>query len=426
VTPMTTVQIVPLSSITVPVTRQRTTMSEKHVEAIRDSIEENGLIHSILVSEAGELIAGLCRFRAIQSLAKPYQYGDSLVQMDEIPVLRVASLSEPAIFRLELEENLRRKNLSPAEEAVALARLHKMLHAERGEMHFMTDTAVEASEMTGTDISRQVVSDSMLIASFADDPDVIKAASREEALRTARKKLEAQFTSTLGGTITQTHEDLEFIEGDAITTMECMRGGTFSCIIVDPPYGVDADHFGDQANIHDHGYMDDTETSYELAAILFSEGFRVCKDNAHMYMFCDIRRWPVLAGLAKSLGWQPFATPLIWDKGSAGHAPRPGYFLRRYETILFAEKGSRQLTRQISDVISIPSDKEKQHAAQKPVALYKLLMEISMTPGEQVLDPCCGRGTVFLAAIAANMRATGIELHPNYANIARSNAQGMT
>ena len=373
------------------------------------------MIHSILVSEAGELIAGLCRLRAIQSLAKPYQYGDNIVQMDEVPVLRVQSLSDAAVFRLELEENLRRKNLSPAEEAVALSRLDRMLHAERGETHFMTDTAVEATRLTGTDVSRQVVSDSMLIASFADDPDVIKAASREEALRTARKKLEAQFTATLGGTITQTHEDLEFLEGDAVFHMDAMPAGVFSCIIADPPYGVGADKFGDQANIHDHIYEDTSEVSWELAAFIFGEGLRVCKDNAHLYTFCDIRRWPLLSALVKSLAGQPFATPLILDKGTAGHAPRPGYFLRRYEAILFAEKGSRQLTRQISDIISVPSDKEKQHAAQKPVALYKLLMEVSMTPGEQVLDPCCGRGTVFLAALQANMRATGIELHPDYA-----------
>ena len=47
-----------------------------------------------------------------------------------------------------------------------------------------------------------------------------------------------------------------------------------------------------------------------------------------------------------------------------------------------------------------------------------------MTPGEQILDPCCGRGTVFLAAQAANIRATGIEIHPEYANLARLNAAG--
>ena len=119
---MTTVQIVPLSSVTVPASRQRTTASDKHIQAIRDSIEENGLIHSILVSEGGELIAGLCRFRAIQSLTKPYMYGGLLIPIDEVPVLRVKSLSDAAVFRLELERTsegrispLRRKpSLSPA------------------------------------------------------------------------------------------------------------------------------------------------------------------------------------------------------------------------------------------------------------------------------------------------------------------------
>jgi DNA modification methylase len=49
------------------------------------------------------------------------------------------------------------------------------------------------------------------------------------------------------------------------------------------------------------------------------------------------------------------------------------------------------------------------------VELYKKLMDLSFLPGEEVLDPCAGSGTVFRAAKLAGLRATGIELSPTYA-----------
>ncbi len=50
------------------------------------------------------------------------------------------------------------------------------------------------------------------------------------------------------------------------------------------------------------------------------------------------------------------------------------------------------------------------HAAQKPVALLRELLSLSFHPGETILDPCCGSGTIFAAAKPLSLRATGIEM----------------
>jgi site-specific DNA-methyltransferase (adenine-specific) len=191
----------------------------------------------------------------------------------------------------------------------------------------------------------------------------------------------------------------------------CVNG-----IITDPPYGMGADTFGDQTFKLGHEYEDDEESALRVASSILHQGFRVCKDAAHLYMFCDIRLWSDLKSIAQAAGWQAYPTPLIWHKPNVGHAPQPGFFLRRYEAILFARKGNRTLRTSASDVIECPAPTDKQHAAQKPHELIARLMQLSFLPGEHVLDPCAGSGTVFRAAKASNLLATGIELNPQFVN----------
>lgn len=61
--------------------------------------------------------------------------------------------------------------------------------------------------------------------------------------------------------------------------------------------------------------------------------------------------------------------------------------------------------------MTYPPPKELQWAAQKSDHLYKHLMALTMFPGEEVLDPCCGAGTVFSGVGLNRWKATGIELN---------------
>jgi DNA modification methylase len=63
-------------------------------------------------------------------------------------------------------------------------------------------------------------------------------------------------------------------------------------------------------------------------------------------------------------------------------------------------------------VFEVSAETAKLHAAQKPVELIRELIALSFFPGEHILDPCAGSGTIFRAAKLAKVRATGIELNP--------------
>ena len=192
-----------------------------------------------------------------------------------------------------------------------------------------------------------------------------------------------------------------------------MESDQFSCIIADPPYGVEAGAFGDAAKLA-HRYTDTPAAARDIAECIFAEAARVAKSQAHLYLFCDIAQFTALQEIAASHGWKPWRTPLVWHKGTSGFAPMmSGGWRRTYELILFASKGHMPLNSLADDVIRISNLRDKVHAAQKPDDLYASLIKCSCIPGDQILDPCCGSGTIFRAAAGTSTIATGIELDPD-------------
>lgn len=416
---MSSVVFLPVDQVTVG-SRQRSNdeATQKHIRQLADDIAENGLIHAPQVDQNGTLIAGWCRLNAIKLLNAPYFYAGAEVGAGFLPVTRTHKTEEKDLHRIELMENLRRKNLSPLDEAKAIAKLHGFMQETQGENWTREDTGKTLDSLRGA-LPREraartsEVSDALLLAPFEHDAEVAKATTRKEAVSIARKKLEQSLVAALGDLHVHSSDEYQILEGDCREILPTLERGSFSGIICDPPYGIDADDFGDQAMKTGHDYEDTYELAISIAESIFTEGYRVCGDNAHLYMFCDIGAFENLADLARDRGWQVFTTPLIWHKPNIGHAPWPGYFSRRYEGILFAQKGSRQLQRSRSDIFEYSAvTTGKLHAAQKPVDLIRELLTLSFFPGERILDPTAGSGTIFRAARMAKVLATGIELKP--------------
>lgn len=410
---------VPVDSIHIG-TRQRTedAATEKHIVELARDIQENGLIHAPLIDGNHDLVAGYCRLSAIKRIAVEYFYAGTKVAPGFVPVT-ISHMSDARdIFRVELHENLRRKNLSPLDEAKAIAKLHKF-HKESNPEWTRTETGKELDSLRGESprgpaARNDEVSDALLLANFDQDTDVAKAKSRKEAVNIAKKKLEQNLTATLGeflgDDLTGILSDHRIIQGDCREVLKTLPDGEFAGIICDPPYGIGADEFGDQTMKGGHKYSDTKELAYDIAAHVFEHGPRICSESPHLYLFCDFRYFEDFRRMGVDKGWQVFNTPLIWHKPNLGHAPWPGFFARRYECMLFACRGARALQKSRSDIFEFPAVVNKIHAAQKPVELLEELMSLSFLPGERILDVCAGSGSIFHAAKAAGMLATGIEL----------------
>jgi DNA modification methylase len=122
--------------------------------------------------------------------------------------------------------------------------------------------------------------------------------------------------------------------------------------------------------------------------LLAKEGYRVTKENAHLYAFCDIDLFLTIKSIFTNEGWRVFRTPLVWFKPTAFRAPWPEQGpQRKYEIIFYAVKGARKVNKLFGDVLTYPTDDNLGHQAQKPVALLTDLLSRSYRPGDKVLDP---------------------------------------
>jgi ParB/RepB/Spo0J family partition protein len=434
---------IPWKQLQVAPDRQRQDFDMSKIEDLATSIDTNGIIHPPAVrlrhTEDGEpyyaLVAGERRWRAMGSLielGKSIRCGRFVCPAGDIPVLDLGRMTEAQAFETELAENIDRENLTWQERAQAESRLHSFRSEQAAasgqapQSYAATATEIlqrknpEADQAVGSAITN--VANRIQLARYLDDPDVAAAKSPKEAIKVVRKKLEAQqnavaaqaFDALAAGSVPHT-----LLAGSMEIHMGGLASESFDVLLTDPPYGIGAQDFGEQSGIG-HNYNDSEEYFEGLIRVLAEESWRVCRAQAHAYVFCDPRRFEFIKLQFELSGWEVWYAPIIWAKGN-GMLPRPDFAPRRtYECILFASKGGKPVKRVAHDVISISAVRGLQHGAQKPVALYCDLLARSAAPGDKVLDAFAGSGTIFPAANRCKVVATGIELEPANVNICKT------
>lgn len=417
-------KVVPLDAIRIPEGRQRQEFDPEALSDLCDDIALNGLQHPPVVRRAGDsliLVSGERRLRSIRDLASAgiaIQCGEQAVPLDHVPVTDFGELTPRQAEILELHENVKRKDLTWQERVAAEARLHAVRSEEAKEQGKQQTYVATAEEILGKPLRGSTeqayattqVRQAVVLAQHLANPEVAKAPTAKEALKVVQKLETAahyqKIAKQLGAT--QTHERHVLLRGDARHLLGGLQQEHYDCLLTDPPYGIDAQNFGTQVS-RDHNFDDSEGTWLDLMALLAEQAFRVCKSQAHAYVFCDPERFTLLKGFFKDAGWNVWRTPLIWFKRS-GVLPRPEHGPRRtYEAILYAIKGDKTTTGVYADVIDVPPERTTLHPDQKPVALYADLLKRSVRPGQLVLDPFCGSGTIFVAANQLQLTATGIE-----------------
>jgi site-specific DNA-methyltransferase (adenine-specific) len=148
---------------------------------------------------------------------------------------------------------------------------------------------------------------------------------------------------------------------------------------------------------------------------LFQEVYRVLKRDTHFYLMCDPETAFIAKPIAEQAGFK-FWKPLVWDKVSIGM----GYHYRaRYEFVLFFEKGKRRLSDLgIADVLQVPRVRGG-YPAEKPSALFEVLIGQSSSPGDLLVDPFMGSGSVGVAALKLGRRFAGNDVSPDSLKLTR-------
>lgn len=411
--------------VIVPENRQRRIFDDEHIgELARDLIEAHGLLHPIVLRDDGRtLVAGECRLRAVamaEAKGSPILHGGVRQPLGHVPFICLGQLSPEELEEAELAENVRRKDISWQELVDARARLVALRKRQNPETTQQEIAAEILSPNSGTKVK-----DVEVLAANLHRPAVAAAPSATAAMKILTKELENEFRAEVvrRQEAAPTLSSHTIIHGSMVDELPKLADGIVDCLITDPPYGVNAQAFGDQSQL-DHEYCDDPELAAKLYEVLAQQAFRIAKPFAHAYVFLDFSMWDWVQECFLDAGWDVWNRPLIWAKG-VGIAPQPFHGPRKsYECILYANKGKRPTTGIYNDVLDIPAVKDKGHAAQKPVELYRRLIQSTCAPGEVVLDPFAGSGTVFPAANLTHTRAIGIELSRRYYELAFSRMNG--
>lgn len=417
--------LLPIDSILLG-NRHRQEFDEEYLNELKESIEEEGLFNALVAREEGEgwfLVQGECRLRAIAdiyALGGTFKYDGEEVPKGMVPYTTLGDLDPLRAELAECHENMKRRDFTWQENARATTRIFEIRRAlaeQAGESP--PPISVIAEEVKGSSKGRyhEDTRREIIVSRHLNDPEVRDAKDVNEAFKVLKKKEERakneQIAATVGATFTA--ELHSILHADSVEWLQSAPEGKWDVILTDPPYGMGADEFEDAGGHAQggHGYKDDEETFTRCMNALLFNLPRITKLSAHLYLFCDIERFPSIRELILKLegDWEVHRTPLIWHVPASNRkVPWPSYGPRRaYELILYAVRGKRPTTGVYPDVLSFPPDTNFGHSAQKPVALYTELLRRSARAGDTVLDPFAGSGPVIPAAHGLKMTATAVE-----------------
>jgi site-specific DNA-methyltransferase (adenine-specific) len=211
----------------------------------------------------------------------------------------------------------------------------------------------------------------------------------------------------------------ELFTQDAVAWLGSLPAESVDLLITDPAYESLEKHraIGTTTRLkHSKSSSNDWFKIFPNARFveLFQATYRVLKPDTHFYLLCDAETMFVAKPAAEEAGFK-FWKPLVWDKATIGM----GYHYRaRYELILFFEKGKRRLNDLgIADIIQVPRIRGG-YPAEKPPEVAEVLIGQSSQPGDLVVDPFMGSGSVGVAALRLARRFAGNDLNPEAVRIA--------
>jgi site-specific DNA-methyltransferase (adenine-specific) len=200
-------------------------------------------------------------------------------------------------------------------------------------------------------------------------------------------------------------------QADAVVWLRSFDAASVDLVVTDPPYESLEKHRAigtttrlkqSKASSNQWFQIFPNERFEEL----FTEVYRVLKKDRHFYLFCDAETMFVAKPIAEAVGFK-FWKPLVWDKEKIGM----GYHYRsRHEFILFFEKGKRKLNDLgIPDVLACPRIING-YPTEKPVGVSEILVRQSTQPGELVIDPFMGSGSVGVATLKQQRQFAGNDI----------------
>ena len=221
---------------------------------------------------------------------------------------------------------------------------------------------------------------------------------------------------------------------DCLAVMKEMPSNSIDLVVTSPPYNLKnstgngmkscttSGKWAGAALQNGYTHHDDCMPHNEYIAWqrnCLAEMFRLIKNDGAIFYN---HKWRVQDGLLQDrqdiVGDFPVRQIIIW-KRKGGINFNPGYFLPTYEVIYLIAKPDFRLAPKanaLGDVWEFTQEMRNGHPAPFPVALIDRI--IGSTNAQIILDPFIGSGTTAIAALGLKRNYIGIELSPEYCEMA--------
>jgi modification methylase len=225
----------------------------------------------------------------------------------------------------------------------------------------------------------------------------------------------------------------KIICGNAVDVMKQMPNESIDLVVTSPPYNLKnstgngmkdgrGGKWKNAALVNGYANYDDNmphEKYVKWQRACLTEMFRLIKDDGAIFYN---HKWRVQNGIlqdrADIVSGFPVRQIIIW-KRKGGINFNPGYFLPTYEVIYLIAKPKFKLAPKANahgDVWEFKQEMKNGHPAPFPVALIDRI--ITSTTANLILDPFMGSGTTAITAIGNNRDFIGIDISPEYCEMA--------
>ena len=205
-------------------------------------------------------------------------------------------------------------------------------------------------------------------------------------------------------------------------------GGLADCVITDPPYLINYQTRHRQNRQDKFCKPIANDNNPQLIIDLIPLLYDVMKDNTPLYMFCNADKVDFFKQQIETRF--TIKNIIVWDKGNHTAGDLGAQYGKRYEFIIYANKGRAPFNPDVpryDDVWAFPrvTGNEQIHQNQKPIPLLQRIVKQHTKPHDIILDPFMGSCSTAVAAHKLQRDFIGFEIDKDEydAGVKRLNAE---
>lgn len=420
------------------------------IDDLAASIKKYGLLQPIVLGTVQEndlthivLLAGERRLRAVKRLGFTHlshstHYVWRGEEGDDDKKLRFKAI--------ELEENLKRKELTWQEELLGKQQLLAIMQSIYGPPKLGGPARSVAEAKPGFGVGKLAAMLGESTATTSQDLQVAALLTQIPALRSAKTKSEVLSKMKIAGAVfsmqaaATVRAEERAVSGEAAPTKywtlwehdfsdPCVANAvepeSVDLIWSDLPYGSDVTAAHDKTEVY-HEFDDSRESLMKMLNAVATESYRVLRNDRYAVFCFGFNYYPDLCVALRDSGFHVNPVPCIWNKGTKfGANPLVAYCIG-YEPLLVAWKGSPRFIRPgQSNVFNYPPPDSRIHLVQKPVGLVKQFLEDMTVEDSVVVDWCAGTGTTGVACHEMKRHAILFERDAVMATLAKARLEAL-